>query len=256
HDAANRLHLYTLSAACRPRTEHLCSIDSGETCRPGTPEAESESMDRDRKRQKRQQRQERRDADWIFASDDPRTLPTDRLPDREEFDRYAAPLLARRAGQAALPGESEPAAEEPDTATGLIPALGPDSEANEEREEPDPTAPLRRPREVTYARSGTTPNAEHEDGGGDGLPLRGIVVPYCFRALGICVALRGVLALVGMVSALATTFARGTIAVMEGFGRAAIAGGLLALVVVHLLRWIPRNPPLPLVRLVRIIGLM
>src|SRR5690625_7607721 len=60
-------------------------------------------MDRDRKRQKRQQRQERQDADWIFASDDPRTLPTDRLPDREEFDRYAAPLLARRAGQAALP---------------------------------------------------------------------------------------------------------------------------------------------------------
>ena len=216
-------------------------------------------MDRDRKRQKRQQRQERRDADWIFASDDPRTLPTDRLPDREEFDRYAAPLLARRAGQAALPGESEPAAEEPDTATGLIPALGPDSEANEEREEPeepDPTAPLRRPREVTYARSGTTPNAEDEDGGGDGIPLRGIVVPDRFKALGIFDALRDVLALVCLVSALTTTFTLGTIPVIESFGKAAIATGLLALVVVHLLRWIPQHPPLPLVRLVRIIGLM
>src|SRR5690625_4921955 len=185
-------------------------------------------MDRDRKRQKRQQRQERQDADWIFASDDPRTLPTDRLPDREEFDRYAAPLLARRAGQAALPGESEPAAEEPDTATGLIPALGPDSEANEEREEPDPTAPLRRPREVTYARSGTTPNAEDEDGGGVGIPLRGIVVPDRFKALGIFDALRDVLALVCLVSALTTTFTLGTIPVIESFGKAAIATGLLA----------------------------
>src|SRR5690625_816095 len=188
-------------------------------------------MDRDRKRQKRQQRQERQDADWIFASDDPRTLPTDRLPDREEFDRYAAPLLARRAGQAALPGESEPAAEEPDTATGLIPALGPDSEANEEREEPeepDPTAPLRRPREVTYARSGTTPNAEDEDGGGDGIPLRGIVVPDRFKALGIFDALRDVLALVWLVPALTTTFTLGTIPVIESFGKAAIATGLLA----------------------------
>ena len=39
---------------------------------------------------------ETRDADWIFAIDDPHSLPTDRLPSREEFDRYSTPLLARR----------------------------------------------------------------------------------------------------------------------------------------------------------------
>src|SRR5699024_2282664 len=77
-----------------------------------------------------------------------------------------------------------------------------------------------------------------------------------FKALGIFDALRDVLALVCLVSALTTTFTLGTIPVIESFGKAAIATGLLALVVVHLLRWIPQHPPLPLVRLVRIIGLM
>src|SRR5699024_8274044 len=69
-------------------------------------------------------------------------------------------------------------------------------------------------------------------------------------------ALRDVLALVCLVSALTTTFTLGTIPVIESFGKAAIATGLLALVVVHLLRWIPQHPPLQLVRLVRITWLI
>ncbi|MGO3210664.1 MAG: hypothetical protein ACTIJK_12805, partial [Brachybacterium sp.] len=48
------------------------------------------------------------DADWIFAIDDPHSLPTDRLPDRAAFDRYATPLLARRGAAPTLPaGENE-----------------------------------------------------------------------------------------------------------------------------------------------------
>ena len=43
------------------------------------------------------------DADWIFAIDDPHSLPTDRLPDRAAFDRYATPLLARRGAAPSLP---------------------------------------------------------------------------------------------------------------------------------------------------------
>ena len=43
------------------------------------------------------------DADWIFAIDDPHSLPTDRLPDRAAFDRYATPLLARRGASPSLP---------------------------------------------------------------------------------------------------------------------------------------------------------
>ena len=232
-------------------------------------------------------REERQDADWIFASDDPRTLPTDRLPGREEFDRYAAPLLARRAAEPALPDaenetvdlsgidpdalrEGRPAAEEPDAVTGAIPALGPDGE---ELEDPSPdaegseadgsapgadglagdpaTAPLRPPRDVTYARSGTTPNAAEDE-----IPLRTIVLPDRFKALGIFDALRDVLALVCLVSALTTTFILGSIPAIDSYGKAAIGTGLVALIVVHLLRWVPKNPPLGLVRLVRLIGLL
>ena len=55
--------------------------------------------------------EEDQDADWIFAIDDPHSLPTDRLPGREEFDRYAQPLLARRGQSPALPDQDRPGAE-------------------------------------------------------------------------------------------------------------------------------------------------
>ncbi|MFC7375745.1 hypothetical protein ACFQS2_02695 [Brachybacterium sp. GCM10030267] len=246
--------------------------------------------------------EENQDADWIFASDDPGTLPTDRLPDRAEFDRYAAPLLAQRHGrQAQPPSEHETvdlsdldaeqlrrAGAEPDAKTGAIPALdeeaesdgvtadaatgpataGPEAAGSETTgqnaagraggavpagsagAEPA-TAPLRPPRDVSYARSGTTPNAEHDD-----VPPNGFVLPNRFKDLGIFDALRDILALICMASSMTTTFTVAHNSLVEGVGKAAIGIGLIALVAVHLLRWIPQEPPLGAVRMVRVIGLL
>src|SRR5699024_5196476 len=142
----------------------------------GAHQLERRSMDRER------HEDDPGGADWIFAAGDPHDLPTDRLPDRAEVDRYATPPLARRhAGPAMPPGENEtvdlssldlehPDADpagtsdaEPAAATGAIPVLGPDGDpvlpAGPDDEE-SLVAPLSRPGAVSYARSGTTPNAE------------------------------------------------------------------------------------------------
>lgn len=217
---------------------------------------------------------ENQDSDWIFATDDPHTLPTERLPDRAEFDRYSAPLLARRRSAALPPGENEtvdlsgldpeqlPAGTEPDAATGAIPAIDPDAEEDavpttvtvpEESVGPSTTAPLRAPRDVTYARSGTTPNAEDEDAPATG--LNGFVLPERFKDLGIFDALRDVMALICMVAAMTTTFTVAHSTLVDGVGKIVIGVGLAALVAVHLMRWIPSTPPLPAIRVVRVAGL-
>ena len=205
-------------------------------------------------------------ADWIFAAGDPHDLPTDRLPDRAEFDRYATPLLARRdAGPAMPPGENEtvdlssldlehPDAE-PDAATGAIPVLGPDGDpvlpAGPEDEE-SLVAPLSRPGAVSYARSGTTPNAEDE---GE-VPWNGFVLPDRFRELGVFDALRDVAALICLAAALTTTFTLAHNPRLDLLGKIGIGSALLALVAVHLLRWVPSSPPRGAVRLLRIIGML
>ena len=217
---------------------------------------------------------ENQDSDWIFATDDPHTLPTERLPDRAEFDRYSAPLLARRRSAALPPGENETvdlsgldpeqlrAGTEPDAATGAIPAIDPDAEEDavpttvtvpEESVGPSTTAPLRAPRDVTYARSGTTPNAEDEDAPATG--LNGFVLPERFKDLGIFDALRDVMALICMVAAMTTTFTVARSTLVDGVGKIVIGVGLAALVAVHLMRWIPSTPPLPAIRVVRVAGL-
>ena len=217
---------------------------------------------------------ENQDSDWIFATDDPHTLPTERLPDRAEFDRYSAPLLARRRSAALPPGENETvdlsgldpeqlrAGTEPDAATGAIPAIDPDAEQEavpttvtvpEESDGPSTTAPLRAPRDVTYARSGTTPNAEDEDAPATG--LNGFVLPERFKDLGIFDALRDVMALICMVAAMTTTFTVAHSTLVDGVGKIVIGVGLAALVAVHLMRWIPSTPPLPAIRVVRVAGL-
>ena len=204
------------------------------------------------------------DDDWIFAIDDPHSLPTDRLPDRAAFDRYATPLLARRAAEPALPpGENETVdlssldlEAEPDTATGAIPVLeAGDEEPVEEAEAPAQddqlVAPLRAPADVSYARSGTTPNAEHDE-----IPLNTLVLPDRFRELGVFDALRDVLALICLVTALTTTFTLADSPVLELIGKAAIGTGIAALVIVHLLRWVPEKAPLGAVRVLRVAGLL
>jgi hypothetical protein len=204
-------------------------------------------MDRERREGESQ------DADWIFAVDDPHSLPTDRLPDRAEFDRYATPLLARRAAGAALP----PAADgtvEPDTATGAIPALGADGEPAADGTSDDAAlvAPLATtPRTVSYARSGTTPNAEQDE-----IPLNGFVLPDRFKELGVFDALRDLAALVCLAAALTTTFTVSHSPALDLAGMIAIGTGLAALVAVHLLRWVPQRPPLGAVRALRLIGML
>ena len=212
-------------------------------------------------------------ADWIFAAGDPHDLPTDRLPDRAEFDRYATPLLARRdAGPAMPPGENEtvdlssldlehPDADpargsdaEPAAATGAIPVLGPDGDPvpAEPDDEEALVAPLSRPGAVSYARSGTTPNAEDEDE----TPWNGFVLPDRFRELGVFDALRDVAALICLAAALTTTFTLAHNPRLDLLGKIGIGSALLALVAVHLLRWVPSSPPRGAVRLLRIIGML
>ncbi|MBB5832403.1 DUF7937 domain-containing protein [Brachybacterium aquaticum] len=193
---------------------------------------------------------ENQDADWIFAFDDPHSLPTDRLPGREEFDRYATPLLARRAGGAALPRTEEapaPVAEgaasnasEPDAVTGAIEVV-PGEDAWE-------TAGESRTR--SYARSGTTPNAEEEE-----IPLGGFQLPERFKELGIFDALRDVLALITLASALTTTLTTADTPVLDLIGRIAVGVALAALVAVHALRWFPEKPPLRAIRILRVAGM-
>ena len=184
---------------------------------------------------------ETQDADWIFAIDDPHSLPTDRLPSREEFDRYAAPLLARRENGPALP---------PDTATGAIPAIEDDAAEAPDGGGEDVVAPLARPRVVSYARSGTTPNAEDDE-----IPIAGFQLPDRFKDLGLFDALRDVLALICLTAALTTVFTVAHSPVLDLLGKIAIGLALAALVAVHALRWIPASPPLRALRVLRMAGM-
>ena len=184
---------------------------------------------------------ETQDADWIFAIDDPNSLPTDRLPSREEFDRYAAPLLARRENGPALP---------PDTATGAIPAIEDDAAEAPDGGGEDVVAPLARPRVVSYARSGTTPNAEDDE-----IPIAGFQLPERFKDLGLFDALRDVLALICLTAALTTVFTVAHSPVLDLLGKIAIGLALAALVAVHALRWIPASPPLRALRVLRMAGM-
>ena len=198
--------------------------------------------------------EEDQDADWIFAIDDPHSLPTDRLPGREEFDRYAQPLLARRGQGPALPDQDRPGVE-PDAVTGAIPAVGGEEDGSDGPDGTDGTAdetvaPLARPRVVSYARSGTTPNAEDDE-----IPIAGFQLPERFKDLGLFDALRDVLALICLTSALTTTFTVADNPVLDLLGRISIGVALAALVAVHALRWIPAAPPLRAIRTLRVAGM-
>ncbi|MCT2178607.1 hypothetical protein M3F63_13230 [Brachybacterium muris] len=230
------------------------------------------------------------DADWIFASDDPHTLPTEQLPDRAAFDRYAAPLLERKraeraqALQAQLAEDAEragndsarPSAEQagtPGSPTAVRSPLTPSSAAppwptgeprqgtarrlvdwdldTEDREAPGQGRPgeaVLPSRTTSYARSGTTPNVEDR--------ASGIEMPERFRELGVFDALRDLLALVCLVTALTTTFTFASVPILDTLGKVSIGIGLAALIAVHLLRWIPAQPPLNVVRMVRVVGLL
>lgn len=186
------------------------------------------------------------DADWIFAIADPGTLPTENLPGREEFERYSAPLLGRE--------ESDTADDrEPDAVTGPLPEVEGawrSEPGHGERDlvpEPDEETPPA-PHDPTYARSGTTPNAEET-------PWRRHQIPARFADLGAFDALRDVGALVCLLASLSTTFTVSSVLGLELIGRIAVGIALIVLVAVHLLRWLPQKPPLRAIRRLRVFGL-
>ncbi|MFC0675323.1 DUF7937 domain-containing protein [Brachybacterium hainanense] len=171
------------------------------------------------------------DSDWLFARADPRTLPTDRLPSREEFERYAAPLMARDTEPARPPGDPEGRGRAGDTG---------------------PIAQIRPSAPASYARSGRTPNAADDEAAGARTLL---ALPPRFAALGLFDAVRDVVALVCLVSSLTTVFTLGSFRLLETGGRAAVGLALAVLILVHLLRWIPKLPRLRLIRVIRVAGL-
>lgn len=171
------------------------------------------------------------DGDWIFARSDPGTLPTEKLPDRAEFDLYAAPLLARRE-RPVLPEPEEADGEpEPETEAAESEAVDP---------EPEPVVP-------SYARSGTTPNAEDED------PPRAIALPPRFADLNGWDAVRDLVALVCLLSALTTQLTVGDTPLLTLLSRIAIAVAVVGLIGVHVWRWTASSPPLRWITLTRLV---
>jgi hypothetical protein len=212
------------------------------------------------------------DDDWIFAAD-PGTAPTEKLPGRDEVEMLAEERASRpRHRRPVRPAEEQDVSEQDpseqdirDTRTGALPALDEDGNALEDAEEdasewnpededssglaPEGAGePARVGGSASYARSGTTPNAPEPSGRAAALPAR-------FADLGAFDALRDVTAFVCLIAALSTTYSHAGVVPVDLVGRIAVGLGLLVLVLVHVLRWVPRNPPLRWVRMVRVIGL-
>ncbi|PWH07534.1 hypothetical protein DEO23_02585 [Brachybacterium endophyticum] len=197
------------------------------------------------------------DDDWIFAAD-PGTASTEKLPSREEVELLAAEREER-------PRHRRPVRDQRDqrdlrnTRTGALPALDEDGEeigADWDREGDDAgeiaphgeDAPAPVHGSPSYARSGTTPNAQDAPGRGASIPAR-------FADLGAFDALRDVTAFVCLVAAMSTTYTHAGFVPLDVIGRIGVGLALLVLVVVHVLRWLPATPHLQLVRTVRVAGL-
>lgn len=175
------------------------------------------------------------DSDWIFASADPGTVPTEQLPGRAEFDKYTSPLVPT--GQIPVI---------PELATGAA-----DDDRHDDGDDEHGSA-----RSVggshaagSYARSGTTPDAE------DAPAASVLQLPSRFAALSWWDAVRDIVALVALASAYTVPYTAADIGAWLIAPRVAIVIALVALVVVHLLRWIPEHPPLRILRIVRMAGM-
>ena len=155
-------------------------------------------------------------SDWIFRGVEPGYHATDELPSLEAIGAYESSL-------APSPEESVPA----------VPAHADVT--------PVPASPG-----ATYARSGTTPNTE------DTPPPARVTLPPRFAALSWWDAVRDIVALIALASAYTTTFAAADIGPWIIAPRIAIALGMLGLVAVHLMRWLMKEPPLALIRTLRV----
>ncbi|MDO5644560.1 MAG: hypothetical protein Q4G21_02555 [Dermabacter sp.] len=171
--------------------------------------------------------------EWIFPSE-PGTLPTERLPSREDFERI-------RREKAHLSGD-------PDH------YFAPRTSAQD-------SAPLPLPAHdaspATYARSGYTPAAAPRPAAS--------VLPPRFRDLSGWDALRDLLVVLCFGSAAVTTFTQNPEAVPMLVPRLAAGLGFAAMVAVYVLRWAPtyrtgeaaqREPNLRLIGTVRLVGMV
>lgn len=168
----------------------------------------------------------REDDDWIFAQADPGTLPTEQLPG--EADVQA--LLARH---------------EAERQTGWTSGRGTRAESSPLAARAAAPAAVRA---ESYARSGTTPEAEGAP------PARVVTLPSRFAGLSWWDAVRDLAALAALSSALTVPYTSADIGAWRIAPHIAIALALLGVIGAHLLRWIPEAPPLRAVRLLRVVG--
>ncbi|GAB2541107.1 DUF7937 domain-containing protein [Brachybacterium huguangmaarense] len=114
---------------------------------------------------------------------------------------------------------------------------------------PAPSLPEASAGGATYARSGTTPNAA--DAPRDTV----FALPSRFAALSWWDAVRDLVALVALVSAYTVPYTIADIGMWRLAPALATGLGVLTIIAVHLLRWIPAAPPMRAIRIVRVAGL-
>lgn len=147
---------------------------------------------------------------WIFVPE-PGTLPTEKLPDSEDFERF-------RMQRANLEGEAEHY---------FAPGLAPHEPATETAEIALPPAPAPH----AYARSGATPSAAPKP--------RSMQLPPQFSDLSGWDALRDIIAVLAFGSSFTTTYTHAPDA-LPGWIPALAGGiGIAAILAVYLLRWVP-----------------
>lgn len=181
----------------------------------------------------------RDDSDWIFAGADPGIQHTEQLPGSADLDALAAVLA---------PKGPAPASPRRDDADPTPAAASPS--ASHSAEDRAPTAQSPGSASPSYARSGTTPSAPE----GPRSPLP--VLPTRFAALSWWDAVRDIAALLALLTACTVTFTEAEIGPWLLAPRIAIGIAVASLIAVHLLRWIPAEPQLAIVRAVRVAGMV
>ena len=147
---------------------------------------------------------------WIFVPE-PGTLPTEKLPDSDDFARF-------RMQRANLDGEAEQY---------FAPGLAPKEPATETAEIAVSPAPA----EADYARSGATPSAAPRS--------RAVHLPPQFSDLSGWDALRDIIVVLAFGSSFTTTYTHAPDALPAWIPAVAAGFGIATILAVYLLRWVP-----------------
>lgn len=177
------------------------------------------------------------DASWIFGPE-PETFATEKLPDREDFERLRAEKadLDREPEKLFAPLERQ---HEPDTDTASIPVVRPPG-ADDSLSEPGapgagsvtaPAVPVRQPSPGDRVRSGDTPASPPRKSA--------VTLPPRFRDVSGWDALRDLLVVLCFGAAFVTSFTEVPEALSMLWPRLAAGFGILAIVAVYVLRWAP-----------------